>query len=266
MDSMESGDLDQALVDVRFREAMSSLDDFRLGLVAYVDLLGSAYNAIGILLGVATVGLAPLALVMWTRSMARKSMEVRELSLRLEHEGEVRDAHNSVLRTVVHEFRTPLTGISGLAAVLEDPSLRASAEAAEMVSMIRTEAEDMSQLTDDILASAGMESGQLEIRVEPIDVVEVANRAIAMFHRRGIPIEVSLEASAVVADEFRLRQILKNLVSNMVKYGGQDIEVSGTEGLDFYELQVSDDGPGVPEDIVGRLFEPLPSPGQRRSQ
>jgi signal transduction histidine kinase len=229
--------------------------------VAYVDLLGSAYNALGILLGVATVGLAPLALVVWTRSMARKSMEVRELSLRLQHEGEVRDAHNSVLRTVVHEFRTPLTGISGLAAVLEDPSLRASAEAAEMVSMIRTEAEDMAQLTDDILASAGLESGQLEIRVEPIDVVEVANRAIAMFHGRGIEIEVSLDPSAVIADEFRLRQILKNLLSNAVKYGGTSISITGTERPDFYELQVADDGPGVADEIEARLFEPFPHSG-----
>ncbi len=176
--SIGSGEISQEEVDLRFRELISSLDRLRLGLVAYLDLMGSAYNVLGIVLGIATVGLAPLVLVIWTRSMARKTIEVRELSLQLKHEGEVRDAHNSVLRTVVHEFRTPLTGISGLAAVLEDPSLRASAEAAEMIGMIRTEAEDMSQLTDDILASAGLESGQLEIRVEPIDVSEVADRAL----------------------------------------------------------------------------------------
>ncbi|HEY4584626.1 MAG TPA: HAMP domain-containing sensor histidine kinase [Acidimicrobiia bacterium] len=262
VDSIGTAAVDQETADLWFREMMDSLDELRLNLVAYVDRLNSSYNTLGIVLGVATVGLAPLVLVVWTRSMARKSMEVRELSLQLKHEGELRDAHNSVLRTVVHEFRTPLTGISGLAAVLEDPSLRASAEAAEMIGMIRTEAEDMSQLTDDILASAGLETGQLEIRVEPIDVTEVADRALAMFHRRGIEIDVSLDPAAVVADEFRLRQILKNLVSNAVKYGGPRITVTGTETLDSYELVVADDGDGVPDVIVEQLFDPFPHGGK----
>jgi signal transduction histidine kinase len=131
-----------------------------------------------------------------------------------------------------------------------------------MIGMIRTEAEDMSQLTDDILASAGLETGQLEIRVEPIDVSEVADRALAMFHRRGIEIDVTLDPAAVMADEFRLRQILKNLVSNAVKYGGARIRVTGTETLDSYELVVADDGPGVPDTIIEQLFDPFPHGGK----
>jgi signal transduction histidine kinase len=262
VESMETVAIDQDAVDLQFRAMMASLDEFRLGLVAYVDLLSSSYKALGILLGVATVGLAPLVLVVWTRSMARKSMEVRELSLQLKHEGDLRDAHFSVLRTVVHEFRTPLTGISGLASVLEDPSLRASADAAEMVVMIRTEAEDMSQLTDDILASAMLETGQLEIRVESVEVAEVAKRALAMFQSRGIDIDMSVDSGTVVADEFRLRQILKNLVSNAVKYGGPNIRVTGAELLDSYELKVEDDGTGVPDEIRNRLFNPFPHGGK----
>ncbi|MEX1124619.1 MAG: ATP-binding protein [Acidimicrobiia bacterium] len=262
VDTIGTVAVDQETADLRFQEMMADLDQLRVGLVAYVDLLSSSYSALGIVLGVATVGLAPLVLVVWTRSMARKSMEVRELSLQLKHEGEIRDAHNSVLRTVVHEFRTPLTGISGLAAVLEDPSLRASAEAAEMVAMIRTEAEDMSQLTDDILASAGLESGQLEIRAEPVDMAEMAEKAIAVFHRRGIEIDMAVDSGTVVADDFRLRQILKNLVSNAIKYGGPHIRITGVEGLDSYELQVADNGAGVPDEILDRLFDPFPHGGK----
>jgi signal transduction histidine kinase len=262
VDTIGTVAVDQETADLRFQELMAALDQLRVGLVAYVDLLSSSYSVLGIVLGVATVGLAPLVLVVWTRSMARKSMEVRELSLQLKHEGEIRDAHNSVLRTVVHEFRTPLTGISGLAAVLEDPSLRASAEAAEMVAMIRTEAEDMSQLTDDILASAGLESGQLEIRAEPVDMAETAEKAIAVFHRRGIEIDMAVDSGTVVADDFRLRQILKNLVSNAIKYGGPHIRITGVGGLDSYELQVADNGTGVPDEILDRLFDPFPHEGK----
>ena len=149
-----------------------------------------------------------------------------------------------------------------MAAVLEDPSLRASAEAAEMVAMIRTEAEDMSQLTDDILASAGLESGQLEIRAEPVDMAETAEKAIAVFHRRGIEIDMAVDSGTVVADDFRLRQIVKNLVSNAIKYGGPHIRITGVEGLDSYELQVADNGTGVPDEILDRLFDPFPHGGK----
>jgi signal transduction histidine kinase len=214
------------------------------------------------MLGVATVGLAPLVLVLWTRSMARKTMQVRELSLQLKHESDLRDAHHSVLRTVVHEFRTPLTGITGLAALLEEPSVRRSAEAAEMISMIRNEAEDMSQLTDDILTSAGLEMGQLEIRVESVDVPEAAKRTVTMFERRGVSVEVSCEPGSVVGDELRIRQVLKNLVSNAVKYGGPMITVTGEIHGGHYEISVADDGEGVPDDIRGRLFSPFPHGGK----
>jgi signal transduction histidine kinase len=256
-----AGEIEQGAVDERFRELIASLDELRQGLIAHIDLLDSSYNMLGIILGVATVGLAPLVLVVWTRSIARKTMEVRELSLQLKHEEELRDAHNSVLRTVVHEFRTPLTGISGLAAVLEDESVRTSSDAGEMIAMIRNEAEDMSQLTDDILASAGLESGQLEIRLEPVDVAQAARRTVTMFDRRGIGIDLSFEPGSVIADELRVRQILKNLVSNAVKYGGPRVGVTGKVAGDFYELSVSDDGAGVPDAILDRLFEPFPHGG-----
>jgi signal transduction histidine kinase len=261
VDSIGSGEVDQEPADLRFHEMMTALDALRQDLVEHIDLLDSSYNVLGIMLGVATVGLAPLVLVLWTRSMARKTMQVRELSLQLKHESDLRDAHNSVLRTVVHEFRTPLTGITGLAALLEEPSVRRSAEAAEMVAMIRNEAEDMSQLTDDILTSAGLETGHLEIRVESVDIAEAAKRTVTMFERRGVTVEVACEPGAVVGDELRVRQVLKNLVSNAVKYGGPSIAVGGDVAGGFYEVSVSDDGPGVPDEIVERLFDPFPHGG-----
>jgi signal transduction histidine kinase len=261
VDSIGSGEVDQEPADLRFHDMIASLDEMRRDLVEHIDLLDSSYNVLGIILGVATVGLAPLVLVLWTRSIARKTMEVRELSLQLKHESDLRDAHNSVLRTVVHEFRTPLTGITGLAALLEEPSVRRSSEAAEMVGMIRNEAEDMSQLTDDILTSAGLETGHLEIRVESVDLPEAVKRTVTMFERRGVGVEVACEPGAVIGDELRVRQIMKNLVSNAVKYGGPNITVSGEVVGGFYEVSVADDGDGVPDEIQDRLFEPFPHGG-----
>ncbi len=259
--SIGTSSIDQETTDLRFQEMMASLDELREGLVAHIDALDSSYNMLGIILGVATVGLAPLVLVLWTRSIARKTMEVRELSLRLQHEGELRAAHNSVLRSVVHEFRTPLTGISGLAAMLEEESVRKSSEAGEMIAMIRNEAEDMSQLTDDILTSAGLDTGNMEIRLEPLDVPEAVKRTVTTFTRRGIDIDLALGPGRAIADEVRVRQILKNLISNAVKYGGAEVDVVGRVEGDSYVLQVADDGPGVPEEILDRLFEPFPHGG-----
>jgi signal transduction histidine kinase len=250
-------------LDASFTEAIGAFDSIRVQLAAQIELTESRYALIGILLGIATAGVAPLVMMFWARSVAKRSIELRELSLRLEQETRIREARSALLRTVVHEFRTPLTGITGLAAILEDAEVRESSEAGEMVEMIRREAEDLAHLTDDILTSARLEAAQLEIRSESVDVVEAVGQVADMFRRRGIVVDVSCEQGLVAADPVRLRQIARNLLSNAVKYGGPRIAVTGMREGDAYRLLVADDGDGLPGGVEARLFQPFPHGGQQ---
>ena len=248
-------------VDALFRSAMTTLDQLRRELAAEIDVIDSSYNVLGIALGLATAGLAPLVLILWARSSTRRSMEWRELSMKLEHEEALNEARNETMRTVVHELRTPLTGISGLARVLGDPAIRDSREADEFIDMIRMEAEDMTLLTDDILASAGLEAGKLEVHIGAVDACDAARQTLSIFESRGVEIATNCEPGTIAADDLRLRQILKNLVSNAVKYGADPITVEGKVDGALYVYTVTDQGPGVPLEIESRLFTPFPHQG-----
>lgn len=259
--SIPSGLEDQAGVDALFRASVVSLNALRRALAAEIDVIDSSYNVLGIALGLATAGLAPLVLILWARSSTRRSMEWRELSMKLEHEEALNEARNEMMRTVVHELRTPLTGISGLARVLGDPAIRDSGEADEFIDMIRMEAEDMTLLTDDILASAGLEAGKLEVHIGAVDACDAATQTLSIFESRGIEISLDCQAGSIAADDLRLRQILKNLVSNAVKYGNDPILVDGKVDGASYVYRVTDHGPGVPREIESRLFMPFPHQG-----
>ena len=248
-------------LDASFTDAIAALDMLRVRLASQIELIESRYLIVGILLGLATAGLAPFLVMLWVRSTARRRLELEEMSLRLEQERRIRDARSDLLRTVVHEFRTPLTGITGLAALLEDPDVRLSSEAGEMVEMIRREGEDLAHLTDDILTSERLETSQLEIRAEGVEVAEAVEQVVAMFERRGVAIEVQCSSGLVVADPLRLRQVIRNLVSNAVKYGGPSLGVVGQLEQGGYLLSVVDDGPGLPESVESRLFRPFPHAG-----
>ena len=74
---------------------------------------------------------------------------------------------------------------------------------------------------------------------------------------------MDLAPATVLADPLRLRQILRNLVSNAVKHGGGRVAVVGLYAAGGYAFSVVDDGPGVSEEIAGRLFERYIHDGRR---
>lgn len=253
--------IDETELNDRFQTAMSSIGDVQDELAVSLTDYNSSYRVVGIILGLVIAGLAPLVFFFWARVATKRTMQVRELSLKLGHEEALKEARGEVLRTVVHEFRTPLTGIVGLAEILESEAIRSSDEGAEMISMIRVEAEDMTQLTDDVLVSEGLKVGRFEVSLEPVDIGYAIDRVLQIFELREIEIDRDWAPAIVLADERRLRQVIRNLVSNAVKYGGPDVTVTGEHKDDAYELTVADNGDGVPEQIRERLFTAYPHLG-----
>lgn len=253
--------IDEVELNRLFQSSMTAIGSVQDELASSLTDFNTSYRVVGIVLGLVIAGLAPLVFFFWARVVGRRTMEVRELSLKLQHEEALKEARGEILRAVVHEFRTPLTGIVGLAEILRSEAIRASGEGAEMVSMIRVEAEDMTQLTDDVLVSEGLKVGRFEVSLGAVEVGSVIDQVVHTFELRDIEIGAEWDAGVVLADERRLRQVVRNLVSNAVKYGGPDITVCGRNTGEHYELVVADDGDGVPEAILDRLFTPYPHLG-----
>ncbi|MEI7703140.1 MAG: ATP-binding protein [Deltaproteobacteria bacterium] len=161
-----------------------------------------------------------------------------------------------------HELRTPVSAISGaaetlLSGVMEDPG-----QARTFVEMIARNAERLGRLTNDLLDLSRIESRQWPVKLEPVQVEEVARRAVEIVshpaRRKRIELLVEVPTNTVVlADARALEQVLVNLLDNAVKYtpeGGR-ARVTAASREDRVEVAVSDTGPGIERHHLPRLFE-----------
>jgi two-component system CheB/CheR fusion protein len=172
-------------------------------------------------------------------------------------------AKSTFVARISHEIRTPLNMIVGLAQVGE--RLVDSPRATRVFSQILGASKHLLVLASDVLDISRIESGKLEIHIEPVGIAELL-REIAEFTEplateKGLALSVQVApgmAEYYEGDPTLIRQILLNLLSNAIKYtvrGEVHISVEATpSGLSFV---VRDSGPGIPEDLAGRLFEPF---------
>jgi len=175
------------------------------------------------------------------------------------------DPIREFLAMVVHEIRTPITVISGYASLLRDaPDSFSPAEQAESLSRILGQTERLRRLTDTLLTHEGLEAGAVQPEPEEVCVVEVIDSALAAAGPDAARFKVSCDAGLTArADPAHLQQALVNYATNAIKYGGPPYRVTaGLEGEPAgVVIRVIDEGEGVPEDFVPRLFGPF-SPSQ----
>jgi two-component system phosphate regulon sensor histidine kinase PhoR len=162
-----------------------------------------------------------------------------------------------------HELRTPLTSIRGFVEALEDGAMTEPERAGRFLGKIRTHADRMAALVEDLLELSRLESGERPPRFEEVLPSEVVEDVVASFSALAARKEIALargedQAPAVVTDADRLRRILENLVDNAVKYTGSGgrVEVSARKGGDGGAVfQVRDNGPGIAAEHLPRIFE-----------
>jgi signal transduction histidine kinase len=161
------------------------------------------------------------------------------------------------LASISHELRTPLTAILGFSQMLEDVAGDLSDEERRlMVSSIAEQAGEMSDLIDDLLVAARAETGDVNVEPRTIDVVEEINRTLTAggSFTLHVRFDSTEETAKVMADPTRVRQILRNLLTNAEKYGGPDVAVSVHPSGEWVDIDVSDDGPGLPPDQWEPIF------------
>ena len=157
-----------------------------------------------------------------------------------------------------HELRTPLTTILGYAQtlgtrwhVLDDEQRR------EFVDHIGHQGKRLHALVEDLLTLSSAQAGALDIQSRPMALCDAVGEAIAQNGLRASGVRNECDAQiTVLADVDRLTQVLTNLISNALKYGGEPIVVSAdTNGDGTVRVSVADSGNGVPEKFVPHLFE-----------
>jgi len=176
----------------------------------------------------------------------------------LESERRASQLKDEFVSMVSHELRTPLTSIAGFTDTLRESWLNLSPEEIdEFLVIMRREAAHLSNLVEDILVIPRLEAGHLRLDAADLDLRSEAFRTGQLvFQDTDREFAVAIPGGVVVhADQVRLEQVLRNLLENARKHGGDQVLVEGEVQGDLYRVVVSDNGPGVPETDQHRVFE-----------
>jgi PAS domain S-box-containing protein len=181
----------------------------------------------------------------------------------LQHEKELGELKSRFISMTSHEFRTPLTTILSSAALLARHGDRLAAEKQEAaLRRIRSAAENMTRLLEDVLMIGRAEAGRLEFGPATLDLATFCSDLMEEMRLTAAPGHVLRFVqegccSDAFVDERLLRQIVSNLLSNAIKYspdgGAVQLRLKCQDG--WATLEVQDEGIGIPEEAQSRLFE-----------
>ncbi len=173
---------------------------------------------------------------------------------------------------LVHDMRGPLTSLLGaLDALGHDEAHRLEARQQQLLSMGRSAANRLTRLVDSVLEVSRLESGQVPLRPTAVStealVAQCLERhALPASHRQvQLAAAVAPGAPAALADPELLPRVLDNLVGNAVKFvpPGGTVRLAAERQDAELLLEVSDDGPGLPAEVAGRVFEKFVTGGQK---
>jgi two-component system sensor histidine kinase KdpD len=184
--------------------------------------------------------------------------EAQRAQLRIEAER----LRGALLSSVSHELRTPLTSITGAASTLMTDGDRLDAGTRRnLAEAIHEEAGRLTRLVSNLLEMTRLESGVTVVRREPRRLEGVVGAALTGMGRRlgGHPVSTDLPATLppVSIDGALIQQVFLNLLDNAVKYTpeGCPIEITARASDGEVTVSVADRGPGLPADVLERIFE-----------
>ncbi|HEU4905116.1 MAG TPA: HAMP domain-containing sensor histidine kinase [Solirubrobacterales bacterium] len=186
-----------------------------------------------------------------------------ELQRRAGERDQLERMKDEFVLTASHELRSPLTSVQGFAELLLLERERLSPKQAETVEVILDSTRHLVRLLNDLLDLARSDAGRLTIRPEPTDAAALIEDAVRTMraqidaHGQSLELEIEPGLPRIEADRDRIRQVLVNLLTNANEYCPQDanIGVQARRVDAEVEIDVTDDGPGIPQQQLEHIFE-----------
>ncbi|WP_367324404.1 ATP-binding protein [Streptomyces sp. HUAS ZL42] len=176
-------------------------------------------------------------------------------------------SHAELIATVAHELRSPLTSVKGFTATLLAKWERFTDDQKRlMLETVDADADRVTRLIAELLDISRIDSGRLEVRRQPVDIGAAVGRHIQAYVAAGQPadrflLRLEQPLPALWADPDKIDQVLSNLLENAVRHGEGTVTIDVTpsasprEGEDTgTSVTVSDEGPGIPEESMNRVF------------
>jgi signal transduction histidine kinase len=232
--------------------------DRRQPLWAMLAPYGVALVAVGLIAGRLSRSAIPgdvkvllgIGLLLVGLVVARQAVALRE------YRRQVQQQRSALVSSVSHELRTPLTALVGFLDVLKDPHVfLESKERNELTEVVHQQAVYMSRIVADLLllarSSAGLQLRENEVSLEKL----IANTLKSIPESKGV-IDVEVDPRLVgYFDSDRLQQVMANLVINAVRYGGGRVLITARSAGQDLEIEVHDDGEGVPRKFELAIWE-----------
>jgi signal transduction histidine kinase len=186
----------------------------------------------------------------------------QDLAVRHEEQQRNHAFRDAFIGVVSHELRTPITTIYGMSQVLRQHAASMDAAVvAQHLNDIAEESDRLRRLTEDLLILSRAEGRKLIVADDPILITHVVRDAVAAEAGRTPDRAFTIDAAAgiplIAGEATYVGQVVRNLLSNAAKYSppGSEIRVTITSEGDGVAVRVIDQGPGVPAESVGHLFE-----------
>ena len=182
----------------------------------------------------------------------------------VEHLTKLENYRKEYLGNVSHELKTPIFNIQGYISTLIDGGIHDESINVEYLKRADKSVDRMIHIIDDLETISQLESGSLVVDYEKFDISnlckEVVDQLELVAAKKGIKLELLEEnkkAVKVQADKFRIRQVLANLITNSIKYGKDNgLTIIGFKAIgDKVQVNISDNGIGIKEEHLDRLFE-----------
>lgn len=187
----------------------------------------------------------------------------RDLEAMLDTKEQLVQSKDQLIASVSHEIRTPLAAIVGFAELLRDAPDLSNTDRTEMIGLLVQQSADLTNIVDDLLVSAKADLGQLELVRVTVDLGAQAAQAIEGLDteaRRAVTLPTTTARG--LGDPGRVRQIIRNLISNAFRYGGPKVVIEVAEGARTVALRVKDNGAGIAPGTADSMFEPYKRSGQ----
>lgn len=167
---------------------------------------------------------------------------------------------NDLISNITHEFKTPIATVSTAIEALENFNVLDDKEKTKKyLSMSAIQLKKLHQMVEKLLETATLDSQQLLLKKESIDIVPLIEKLVAkhqlLSDSKTLIFSTNLQPIYVHVDVFHFENVVSNLIDNAIKYGGNQIEININSILKSTEITIADDGIGIEKNQQEKVFD-----------